>query len=202
MRALILVFTLAAAAASGAAADIIDRVFAVVDGQLITQSDVEGVIRLGLITVPPTGDPVAFVLDRLIERRLILEEVDRYAPADPAEADVDRALDAVRARVGSTTALNEIFAQSGGSEDQLRRFLRDDLRIQAYVQQRFGLSQPSDAEIAQYYQDHPDRFGGRTLQQAHAAVLSELQSERRTTVVADWVAALRRRANINVLPRQ
>ena len=46
------------ALAASARAEIIDRVLAVVDGALITQSDVAGAIRLGLVTVPAAPDPV------------------------------------------------------------------------------------------------------------------------------------------------
>src|SRR4051794_35702579 len=83
-----------------AARDIIDRVLAVVDGALITQSDVNAVVRLGLLPVATGTDAAAVVLDGLIERRLMLAEVDRYAPPDPAAADVEHAFEAVRARVG------------------------------------------------------------------------------------------------------
>ncbi len=182
-----------------AAAVIIDRLLAVADGTPITQSDVSGAIRLGLVSVPAAPDPVPPVLERLIERRLMLLEVDRYAPPDPADDDVDRALEAVRARVGPA-ALDVILAQTGSGLEQLRRFLRDDLRIQSYLQQRFGAIQPLESDIAQYYRDHAAEFGGRSLQQVHDEVAAALTKERRDTVIRDWVTGLRRRANITVLP--
>lgn len=181
------------------AAVIIDRLLAVADGTPITQSDVSGAIRLGLVSAPAAADPVPPVLERLIERRLMLLEVDRYAPPDPADADVDRALETVRARVGPA-ALDVILAQTGSGLEQLRRFLRDDLRIQSYLQQRFGAIQPSESDVAQYYRDHAAEFGGRSLQQVHDAVAAALTKERRDAVIRDWVTGLRRRANITVLP--
>ena len=197
---LLLICITFAAAPTAVARDIIDRVLAVVDGALITQSDLNRAIRLGIVTAAAAADPVAGVLDALIERRLILAEVDRYAPPDPAEPDIDRALEAVRARVGAA-ALDEVLLQTGASLEQVRRFLRDDLRMEAYLQQRFGIIQPSELDVAQYYRDHPERFGGRSLQDAHDAVGAEWKAARRSAVVRDWVAGLRRRANIIVLPR-
>ncbi|HMF61048.1 MAG TPA: hypothetical protein VK595_11795, partial [Vicinamibacterales bacterium] len=158
-----------------------------------------GAIRLGLVDAPAVPDPVPPVLERLIEHRLMLVEVDRYAPPDPADADVDRALEAVRARVGPT-ALDVILAQTGSGLDQLRRFLRDDLRIQSYLQQRFGTIQPTESDVAQYYRDHAAEFGGRSLQEVHDTVVAALMKERRDAVIRDWVMGLRRRANITVLP--
>lgn len=195
-----LVFIAMAAGAIRAGADIIDRVFAVVDGRLITQSDVLGAIRLGLVPVPAAPDPVPATLDALIERRLILAEVDRYAPPDPAEADVERALEAVRARIGPA-AMEATLIQTGSGPDQLRRYCRDDLRIDSYLQQRFGVIQPPESDVAQYYRDHAAEFGQRSLQEARDAVVAALTSERRSAVIRDWVAGLRRRANITILPR-
>jgi hypothetical protein len=188
------------AAADRAAAEIIDRLLAVVNGTPITQSDASGAFRLGLVAVPAVPDRAPPALERLIERRLMLVEVDRYAPPNPADADVDRALESVRARVGPA-ALDVILAQTGSGPDQLRRFLRDDLRIQAYLQQRFGAIQPTESDVAQYYRDHAAEFGGRSLQQVHDAVAAALAKERRDAVIRDWVAGLRRRANITVLPQ-
>jgi hypothetical protein len=195
----LIVFMAVLSAVDGAAADIIDRLLAVVNGTPITQSDVSGAVRLGLVAVPAVPDPGPAVLDRLIERQLMLAEVDRYTPPDPAEADVGRALEAVRARVGPA-ALEVILAQTGSGLEQLRRFLRDELRIQSYLQQRFGTIQPTESDVAQYYRDHTATFGGRSLQEVRDAVVAALTKERRDAVIRDWVAGLRRRANINVLP--
>jgi hypothetical protein len=197
---LLIVFMAALSVAGRAAGEIIDRLLAVVDGTPITQSDVSGAIRLGLVAAPVVPDAVPPVLERLIERRMMLVEVDRYAPPDPAGADVDRALEAVRARVGPA-ALDAILAQTGSSLDQLRRFLRDDLRIQGYLQQRFGAMQPTESDVAQYYHDHAAEFGGRSLQQVQDAVAAALTKEHRDGLIRDWVVGLRRRANVTVLPQ-
>jgi len=121
-------------------------------------------VRLGLVPGSAAADPI----DALIERRLMLEEVDRYAPPDPPETDVDRHLADIRTRAGDRFAA--ILAESGISVDQLRRHIRDDLRTEAYLQQRFGTTQPSD-------------------------------EERRSATIREWIAGLRKRANVNVLPR-
>jgi len=168
MRLLLaLVFTVTLTTGAGAA-EIIDRILAVVDGAIIMQSDVMMAVRLELVPAPPTSDPIGAPLDALVVRRLILEEVDRYAPPDPPDAEIDRRLADIRSRVGAR--FDTVLLESGISLDQLRRYLRDDLRMDAYLQQRFGTLPASD-------------------------------EERRSTTIRDWVTGLRRRANVNVLPR-
>jgi peptidyl-prolyl cis-trans isomerase SurA len=198
-------FTLAAVLvlSASARAEIIDRILAVVNGALIMQSDVKAAVRLGLAPQSTAPDALAVPLDALIERRLVLEEVDRYAPPVPAETDVDRRLAEVRNRAGS--AFDSILRESGISVDQLRRQMRDDLRIDAYLLQRFGGMQPSEDEIQQYYRDHQPAFirngAVRPLDEVRDVVRAELIANQRAGMIKDWIAGLRRRATINVLPR-
>ena len=70
-------------------AETIDRVLAVVAGQLITLTDVTAAIDLGLQSADGAADPVRAVLSRLIDRELVLAEVDRYAPPEPTAGAVD-----------------------------------------------------------------------------------------------------------------
>jgi hypothetical protein len=184
-------------------AEVIDRILAVVDGAIITQSDAAAAIRLGLVAGP--ADPLAGVVDRLIERRLMLREVDRYAPPDPAEADVDRTVTEIRARAGTPAQVDAILLQTGFGVDQLRRHVRDDLRIDSYLQQRFGAVQPTEDEILHYYREHAAQFSQgavvRPFAEAHDVVKAALVAERRAATIRDWLADLRRRANVNIVLR-
>jgi hypothetical protein len=67
--------------ASAARADIIDRVVAVVDGHLITMSDVRTITALHLLDPSSPASPVEAGRDpgveHLIDRVLVLEEVER-----------------------------------------------------------------------------------------------------------------------------
>src|SRR5262245_8334136 len=204
MRHFILTGAFAAVLTSALAhAEIIDRILAVVNGALIMQSDVTMAVRLGLAPQPAPPDTMAAPLDSLIERRLVLEEVDRYAPPEPADVDVDRRLAEVRARAGS--AFDAILRDSGISLEQLRRHMRDDLRVDAYLLQRFGPMQPSEDEVQQYYRDHQPAFtrngAVRPLDDVRDEVRAQLIANQRAGMIKDWIAGLRRRATINVLPR-
>jgi len=77
------------------------------------------------------------VLSKLIDRELILSEVDRYAPPEPTAEAVDREVQRVLARFPSQEALDAALARSGIDEKHLRETLRQDLRMRAYLDQRF-----------------------------------------------------------------
>ena len=118
-------------------AEVIDRVLAVVAGQLITLTDVTAAIDLRLQTTDGAADRIRAVLTKLIDRELVLTEVDRYAPPEPTADAVDREVQRVRARFESQAALDAALERSGIDDKHLRETLRQDLRMRAYLDQRF-----------------------------------------------------------------
>ncbi len=162
--AVVWVAVLAAAAWHGAHAEVIDRVLAVVNGDLIMLSDVTAARELGLVAIDNAADPIRAVLSALIDRALELDEVDRYAPPEPSADAVDREVAMVRVRFPSQAAFDAALARAGIDLQHLRATLREDLRIRAYLDQRFVASDP-----------------------------------RRPQLVTDWLAGLRRRAELNDL---
>jgi hypothetical protein len=142
-------------------AETIDRLLAVVAGQLITLSDVTAAIDLGLQTPDAAADPVRAVLTKLIDRELVIAEVERYAPPEPAAEAVDAEVQRVRQRFATPAAFDAALARSGIDERHLRETLRQDLRTRAYLDQRFSTA-----------------------------------SDRRSRLVDEWMAGLRRRGGV------
>jgi len=134
------------------AADVIDRVMAVVNRQPILLSDVSAAMLLQLVPRPEAGDPLASTLERLIERSLILEEVERYQPPDPAPEEIEKRVDAIRQRFGTPDAFPKALTSVGMTDAQLRSHIRDDLRSVTYINQRFGESDPDarDTLVAEW----------------------------------------------------
>lgn len=204
MPSKLLAVLLFAAAVSPLRAEIIDRVLATVGGALILQSDAVAAARLGFIDLPAQGDRLQWALDRLIERRLMLIEVDRYAPPEPPRALLDERMQEIDKRIGSGERLDAILRETGFSLEQLRLFVRDNLRIEAYVQQRFGTAfRPSEDDLVAYYRSHEADFtkGGQLqpFADVREAVRSALLAERQADAVREWMAGLRRRTEVNVL---
>jgi len=128
----------AAAWAVTVRAETIDRVLAVVAGQVITLTDVTAARDLGLVPVGDTPDPVRAVLSKLIDRELILDEVERYVPPEPSAEAIDDDVSAIRARFPSQSAFEAAMLRSGLDEKLVRDIVRQNLRIRAYEEQRFA----------------------------------------------------------------
>ncbi len=185
------------------AAPIIDRVMAVVSGTIITLSDVEAAIATGIIAPPKGPDPIGTALNELIDRTLMLIEVDRYAPPEPRPQRLDTRVSELRARLGGTDADRQL-SKYGLSEQSLRSIARDDLRLQAYLNQRFTSVDPvTDEDVERYYREHQNEFtsGGvvQPLADVRQQVIDRVVMARRAQMIADWVKGLRSRTEVTIL---
>lgn len=122
---------------AGAADEVIDRVLAVVSGDVITLSDVRAALALGRVQVGTAADPARVVLSQLVDRALLLAEVNRFAPPEPSPLAIDAALESVVARFTSPEVFDATLERLGVDRAFVRDLLREDLRIRAYLDQRF-----------------------------------------------------------------
>ncbi len=186
---------LTGAAPSWAQDQVIDRVLATVDGHVITLSDVRAVRALGLLHPPPAAERPRPYLEALIERVLVLEEVERYQPPEPDPAAVERGVEAVRTAHASTYAT--VLTNFGLEESFIRQWVRNDLRIEAYVAQRFaGVLEPGEDDLEAYRRTHP--ASGQPPDEEHLRMA--VVAERRAALVREWIDALRARAEITISP--
>jgi hypothetical protein len=206
LATLVFAVLLLALSGTGAALQIIDRVLAVVGGRIITLSDARAAVELDLVPIGGSSAPLADALDRLVDRRLMLAEIERYAPPEPTAAAIDEAFATVRRRFDSEQAFDEALTRAGVSREELRRALRDTLRIDSYQRQRFGaMLQPAEEDLVRYYREHPDAFTVDGTRRPFEAVRDEVQARvveaRRAALVEEWLDGLRRRGDVVVLYR-
>jgi hypothetical protein len=130
--------------------EIIDRTLAIVSGRTITLSDAKTALALGLVE----GTSVdAAVVQRLIDRELMLREAERYQPPEPSPALLDEAIAAATRHAGGDAALARVLAAGAFSLQRLRTWVRDDLRVSAYLQQRFPADDRRPDQIADWVSD-------------------------------------------------
>lgn len=119
----------------------LDRIVSRVPGHPIMQSDVRRARSLELV---PDTTSDASTLRALENRWLMLDEIERAAPALAISDDaVEARFEAWRARPRRAEPLLPI------SDVELRRWFRNDLRIDAYLDRRFGMLSGADRSRAQ-----------------------------------------------------
>ena len=188
-----------------AAAEIIDRMLAVVGGEIILLSDANAAVKFRLIEVQSIADEEGLraALSALVDRQLQLFEVNRYLPPEPPAAAVDARVEAARTRLGDA-GFRAALAETGMTEAQVRSRVRDNLRIESYRAQRFGAAlQPTDEDLLRYYRANEPLFAKNGVLQpfddVRTAVREQLVRERSSALIAEWLDTLRRRAEIQML---
>lgn len=181
------------------AQQLLDRIVARVNGYAITLTDVNAAVELGVVDAPAGEDRQAAATQRLIERQLVLDEVARFAPPEPDAATVDHEVARMIGRVGPRLAA--VMASTGVDDSRIREMARDTLRIQAYLDQRFGTTvQVSAEEVVQYYRAHPEEFtrSGTLMpfEEAEPSARQRAAAARHAATIAQWLRDLRARAEV------
>ncbi len=154
--------------------ELVERTLAIVGGRAVTLADATTAMALGLI---PEAVDLDAAIEKLVERALVLREVERYAPPEPPARAIDDRLAEIRGRA-SDAQIAAVLAAGGFTEARLRAWIQDDLRIESYLEQRFAAT----ADLA--------------VEQAAPELREQLSAQRRASLVADWVADLRRRTPV------
>lgn len=190
-------------AASVSTQQLLDRVLARVDGQAITLSDARAAIGLGFVKGPPGDDPIAAAMEQLIERLLVLAEVARFPPPEPDAAAVARQK-SLLTRSALGTDLESLMKSTGLDDERITELARDNLRIEAYLNQRFGGTLQANREEAEgYYRAHPEEFqrDGKPIpfHEAEPIARQRASADRRQSTITQWLRDLRERAEVVVL---
>lgn len=183
------------------AQQLLDRIVARVDNYPITLTDVKAAVALGVGNVP-RGAPEAAAVELLVDRQLMLAEVERFAPPEPSAADIAREVEAMTAGAGGRLAA--VTEETGVDEARIRELARESLRIEGYLNQRFGTTTLlSEEEVLQYYRIHPEEFtrDGRLVPfgEAEPTARQRAATARRASTIAQWLRDLRNRAEIVIV---
>ena len=181
------------------AQQLLEKVVARVNTYTITLTDVNAALALGVVDVPGGATQEGIATQHLIDRQLVLTEVARFAPPEPDMAAVDREIATMKERAGAR--LDAVMQATGLDEARLRDLARDTLRIQAYLNQRFGATvQVSDEEVALYYRNHTSEFqrNGTTIpfEEAEPTARQSAAAARRGATILQWMTDLRQRAEV------
>jgi hypothetical protein len=180
---------------------LVDRVVARVSGTVILLSDVRAAVMFGLVEGPADSEDA---VEQMVQRSLLVEEVNRFPPPEPSAEAVEAELARLRTRAG--VPLEEVERLTGLSADNVRLLARDRLRVQSYIDQRFGLAVPlTDEQVLEYYRAHPEAFtvnGQLTpFERAQGLARESASLEQRQRTISQWLRDLRARADVTVTAR-
>jgi peptidyl-prolyl cis-trans isomerase SurA len=170
-RWLFLVLVLALAGGANASAQRLDGIAAVVNDEVVLESDVEEQLYLFLARAQAQPESSAVdtlrrqILDQLIDEKLIVAEAKRQG-VTVSDADVNKqveeAIREAKGRMGGAEGFKAQLERENLTEERLREKYRGEVRrqmlAQKLVQKQIARKPVSQVEAEAYFKSHPDKF--------------------------------------------
>jgi len=153
-----LMLSLPISGAQGGAVEV-DRVLSTVHATKIWRSDVRQARLLKLCPQASSDDAILLALEN---RVLMMAEVSRSSqPYDPPADEVARHRSEWEGRLGAAPNVTDLLTRAGMTAPELEGWLRADLKIRRYLEQRFGALPASErqARIDEWTKDLRQRAG-------------------------------------------
>ena len=149
---ILLAAVLAIPRGSLAAQEVVDRIVARVENDVILLSDVRALARYQqFLDGQPEADDQ--ILDRLIDQWIVRTEAEASRSPHPSEADVDRGLSRIRDSFASGEEYQARMKQAGLSEQNVRAMVASQLYLSNYLDSRFRVAVRIDPkEVEGFYQ--------------------------------------------------
>jgi len=131
--------------------EVVDRIVARVETEIILQSDVRQLSRYqAFLDGKPQSD--SDILNRLIDQWIVRSEAGVARFPQPSEEDVNRSIERLKRSFSSPEEFQTRQKLSGVTDDEIRRFVRAQLYLSNYLDSRFRPSiQVDEKAIDEFY---------------------------------------------------
>ncbi len=187
---------------SVAQAELLDRVVASVNNEVITLSELEQAVNFNVALGGNNGDKLrAETLEGLINRQLLVQEAYRLKFVEVSDQEIQAEIEKLKSRVGPGKPFAEFLARLGMTEEQLGRMLGERLLVEKFIEKKIGLYvRISRDEARDYYNSHPAEFKDRSFQEVQKTITAMLTGQKLQQQVAQYLAELRSKADIRLNP--
>ena len=195
-------------------AEVIDRIVAMVNGKLILQSDVEQEARIeaflaGQRLSEYTAEDLRGILDRMIDRQLVHEQMRSVREVAPTSQAVERRMKQLRENLGkpaeSDAGWQKILDDAGISEADLRVHFVDEVQTMRFLEARLRPQiQVDSASVESYYREKllPElqKNGGREvpLSEVSSRIREILAEQKLDESLTQWLKSLREQSEIRI----
>ena len=193
------------AATASFAQELVDRIAARVETDVILLSDVRELSRYQLF-VDGKSESDAQILQRLIDQWIVRNEANVSRIAQPSTEEVERSLTRLKRSFSSELEFADRMKQSGLAEEDVRRMVRSQLYLSNYLDTRFRPSiQIDDKAIEDFYQTRViPRAQSRgqnppTLEAAHDFIQEALVQRAINEQADKWLKESRARVRVEIL---
>lgn len=119
----------------------VDRIAALVAGEIVTLSEIEWLILFRGFTVPDHEDErrkfYGWILNRIVEQKLVAREAVRTPGIEIGRQDVEKRLQAFRSRFADEGGFQRWLSATGMEQPELRAIVRRQVSVQKFLELRF-----------------------------------------------------------------
>jgi hypothetical protein len=138
-------------ATANGAQELVDRIVARVENEVILLSDVHELAEYQVFA-DGKAESEAQILERLIDQWIVRTEASAARFPQPSDEEVERSLARLKSSFSTPVAFAERKKQSGLTEEEIRRELKSQLYLSNYLDSRFRASiQIDDMAIEDFY---------------------------------------------------
>ncbi|MDH4161501.1 MAG: SurA N-terminal domain-containing protein [Nitrospirota bacterium] len=188
--------------AAPAGAELVDRVIAAVNNDVITRSELRQAVmfNLSLSGGSEAGRKVeAETLEGLINRKLLLQEAYRLRYVEVTDQDAAEEVKKLRARLGTEQAFQDLLERTGMTGDRLARLLGERLLVERFIDKKIGIfARVNRDEVEQYYREHGTEFSGKRFPEVQKQITAFLTQQKTLQQLDLYIAELRGRADIRI----
>jgi hypothetical protein len=192
-------------------AQVVDRMVAVVNKRVILESELDQATRVEFLLQAKSIQSLvpanrAAVLERLIDRSLLDQQILNASMLDPAPEELAARIKEIRAGIPGAAAnerWNTILAGYGLTAQDVEEQLTSEFRILRFIDLRFrGLVRVDKDAIAAYYQERflPEVRRRNATEPKLAEVSNKIEQilaeQRIDELLNDWLKTLRAQAHI------
>jgi hypothetical protein len=205
IRALFAAVLALVAVGAARAQEVIDRIVARVENDVILLSDLRALGRYQEF-VQGQSESDAQLLDRLIDQWIVRTEADVAHFPQPSEAEIERGLERVKRSFSSPQEYEERKNKCGLDDAEIRKMTASQLYLSHYLDSRFRPSvQVDEKQIEEFYQSGVvPRAKARgqeppTLEAARDLILEALVQEGINQQADRWLKESRARLHVEKL---
>ena len=199
----------------------LDRIVAIVDGQVVLDSDVNEERRFEAIQPTATAasadagsTPRDQELERLVDRELILQQAKLQTEVGVTDADVDKQIASLRQTLpackqygcATDAGWGRFLASHGFTAAEFRERWKQRMEVLAFIQERFGAGiSVSVAQVRAFYQNTmlPQYAKAHVkpapITQVEDRIREVLQQGEINGLLRDWLQSLRAQGSITIL---
>lgn len=183
-------------------AELVDRVVASVNNEVITLSELERAVGFNVALGGKNEDKLRTeTLDGLINRHLLIQEAYRLKFVEVSDQDINAEIEKLKMRLGSDNAYAAFLARLDITREQLGRMLGERLLVEKFIEKKIGLYvRISRDEARDYYNSHPAEFKDKSFQEVQKTITAMLTGQKLQQQVAQYLAELRSKADIRLNP--